>query len=424
MNKRTVFESPRTGDRVTRIDHASGLTIYVWPKEGYASGYAVFGTRYGSIDTVFDIDGKRTEVPAGIAHYLEHKLFENEDCDAFQRYAKTGASGNAFTTFDRTAYLFSCTGDIAPSLEILLDFVQSPYFTEATVEKERGIIGQEIRMYDDSPGWQVFFNLLCAMYQKHPVRTDIAGTVESISHITADLLYGCYHAFYNLHNMVLAVAGHVTPDQVEAVADRMLKPAAPFTLAPADPEEPPEVGSPRVETRMAVAAPLFYYGYKLPVRGTEPLSVKEGLIAEAALEMLVGEASPLYNRLMREGLINGSFGSEVFDGPGYAALLFGGESRDPEAVAAAIREEAARIRAEGLDPEAFQAVKNAQYGSLIMNLNDVETCGDRLMNGHFLGVDPFAEIEAAAEITAAEVAAFFNTAFDPARTVLSVVRPK
>ncbi|MBO5797439.1 MAG: insulinase family protein, partial [Clostridia bacterium] len=210
MNNHTLFHNPRTGEEVTRIDHASGLTIYVWPKPGYQSHYAVFGTHYGSIDTVFDIGGRRTEVPAGIAHYLEHKLFENEDCDAFARYAKTGANANAFTTFDRTAYLFSGSGDITPSLEILLDFVQKPYFTEETVEKERGIIGQEIRMYDDTPGWQVFFNLLRTMYQVHPVRTDIAGTVESIAKITPELLYGCYNSFYNLHNMVLSVAGNVT----------------------------------------------------------------------------------------------------------------------------------------------------------------------------------------------------------------------
>ena len=423
MNNRKDFHNPRTGESVTRIDHPSGLTIYVWPKPGYQSHYAVFGTHYGSIDTVFDIDGVRTEVPAGIAHYLEHKLFENEDCDAFARYAKTGANANAFTTFDRTAYLFSGTGDITPSLEILLDFVQNPYFTEATVEKERGIIGQEIRMYDDTPGWRVFFNLLRTMYQTHPVRTDIAGTVESIAKITPELLYGCYNAFYNLNNMVLSVAGNVTVEQVLAVADRLLKPAPAFGLSRADVGEPEEVAAPVIEQKMAVAAPLFYFGFKHPVAGTGFVSPKEGLAADALLEMLAGHSSPLYTRLMKDGLINHSFGMELFDGPGYAAFLFGGESRDPEAVAAAICDEVDRLRREGLDPDAFEAVRNALYGSAIMALNDVEDCGDALMNGHFRKLTPFEELEAAAALTIEDVEALLAHSLNRDRTVLSVIRP-
>ena len=423
MNKHTTFSSPRTGEQITRIDHASGLSIYVWPKAGYQSHYAVFGTYYGSIDTVFDINGRRTEVPAGIAHYLEHKLFENEDCDAFARYAKTGANANAFTTFDRTAYLFSGSGDITPSLEILLDFVQAPYFTEATVEKERGIIGQEIRMYDDSPGWRVFFNLLRSMYQKHPVRTDIAGTVESIAQITPELLYGCYNAFYNLHNMVLAVAGNVTVEQVEAVADRLLKPAPAWDLSRADVGEPAAVGTRRIEQSMPVAAPLFYYGFKLPVRGVATMSPKESLAADALLELLAGHASPLYTRLMQEGLINQNFGMERFDGPGYAALLFAGESRDPDAVAAAINDEVDKMRRDGVDAEAFLAVRNALYGATVMGQSGVEDCGDLLMNGHFQKIAPFAVVEAAAALTPEDVHHLLHGALNSEHTVLSVINP-
>lgn len=424
MLDRTEFCNPRTGEAVTRINHPSGLTIYVWPKEGYQSHYAVFGTYYGSIDAAFTLDGKLTEVPAGIAHYLEHKLFENEDCDAFQRYATTGADANAFTSFERTAYLFSGTGDITPSLEILLDFVQAPYFTDETVEKERGIIGQEIRMYDDAPGWRVFFNLLRSMYQTHPVRTDIAGTVESIAEITPALLYGCYNAFYNLHNMVLAVAGNVTVEQVLAVADRLLKPAPPWDLTRPDPHEPLDVGTPRIEERMTVAAPLFYFGFKHPMSGMAPLSAKEAIAGGALLEILAGHSSPLYTRLMKEGLINHSFGMELFDGPGYAAFLFGGESRDPDAVTAAICDEADRLRREGIDPAVFEAVRNALYGAAVMALNDVEDCGDQLMNGHFRKLAPFEELEATASLTLADVEAMLACSLNRDRTVLSIIRPR
>lgn len=422
MNKRTVYKNPRTGEQVVRIDHASGLPIYVWPKAGYQSCYALFGTNYGSIDTAFSVDGRAVEVPAGIAHYLEHKLFENEDCDAFVKYAKTGANANAYTTFDRTAYLFSCTGEITPSLEILLDFVQKPYFTAENVEKERGIIGQEIRMYDDSPGWRVFGNLLSAMYSRHPVRVNIAGTVESIAKITPELLYDCYRTFYNLHNMVLSVCGNVTPEEVEAVADRLLPPAPAWDFARADANEPEEVATPRVEERMAVAAPLFYYAYKLPVHGMNRIPTRKAMAANVVQEIVAGRASPLYTRLMAQGLINQSFGMELFDGPGYAALLFGGESRDPDAVAAAIREEAARIAREGIDKEAFEATKRALYGAAVMSLDDVDDCASAVMNAHFCGVGPFDEVETAATLTIEDVqeaAALLR----PDRTVLSIIRP-
>ena len=185
------YRDQRTGERCVRIDHPSGLPIFVCPKPGYQSAYAVFAVKYGSVDTAFVENGREVEVPAGIAHYLEHKLFENEDCDAFQRYARTGASANAYTSFERTAYLFSCTERLEESLEILLDFVQRPYFTEETVKKEQGIIGHEIRMCEDSPNRRVLFNLLKALYHECPVRIDIAGTVESIAEIRPELLYGC-----------------------------------------------------------------------------------------------------------------------------------------------------------------------------------------------------------------------------------------
>ena len=232
MNKPVImeFRDPKSGERCVRIDHPSGLPIFVCPKPGYQSAYAVFAVKYGSVDTTFVEDGREVEVPEGIAHYLEHKLFENEDCDAFERYAHTGASANAYTSFERTAYLFNCTGRLEESLEILLDFVQRPYFTEETVRKEQGIIGQEIRMCEDSPNRRVLFNLLKALYQNCPVRVDIAGTVESIAEITPELLYSCYRSFYNLRNMVLVVAGNVDTDTVLRVADRVLIPAPEWNL--------------------------------------------------------------------------------------------------------------------------------------------------------------------------------------------------
>ena len=203
MNKIKEINNELLGDKYFEIDHKSGLKIFVYPKVNFSSSYAIFGTKYGSIDNCFKTEGDKvyTEVPEGIAHFLEHKLFESEELDAFARYAETGASANAYTTFDKTCYLFSCSANFSSSLEILLDFVTKPYFTPETVKKEQGIIGQEIKMTNDEPGWASLFTLLKAMYKHHPVQIDIAGTTESIAEITDELLYKCYNTFYSLNNM-------------------------------------------------------------------------------------------------------------------------------------------------------------------------------------------------------------------------------
>ena len=254
----------QVGDSYYQVEHPSGLTVLLYPKEHCSTTYAIFGTRYGSIDNCFQRSDEAgpESVPEGIAHYLEHKLFESEEGDAFERFSKTGASANAFTSFESTCYLFSTTDQVYQSLEILLDFVQSPYFTEETVRKEQGIIGQEIKMYDDDPQWRVMFNYLKAMYRSHPIREDIAGTVESIAKITPELLYRCYNTFYNLGNMVLAIAGNFQVDKALAVCDKMLKPAAPVTVQRVFPQEPDTIVQPVVEERLSVASPLFQFGFK------------------------------------------------------------------------------------------------------------------------------------------------------------------
>jgi predicted Zn-dependent peptidase len=216
MNHQEIFTSPNGLQSCHYIRHSTGLDIYIMQMPDFHSAYALFGTRYGSVNTMFRLDGEKdfVQVPEGIAHFLEHKLFENEDTGAFEQYAKTGAIANAYTSFDRTAYLFMCSENFNPSLEILLNFVQNPYFTQETVDKEQGIIAQEIRMNQDDPNWKLFFNSLKSMYHHHPVRIDIAGTVESIQKIDADLLYRCYHTFYNLHNMTLCIAGNVKTEEI------------------------------------------------------------------------------------------------------------------------------------------------------------------------------------------------------------------
>ena len=419
------IENERTGDCYFIGKHPSGLEVFLYPKEKNNSTYAVFGTKYGSIDNCFKIQKESTvhHVPAGIAHYLEHKLFESKDGDAFEQFAKTGASANAYTSFDMTCFLFSCTENVYESLKILLDFVQTPYFTEQTVQKEQGIIGQEIKMYEDDPQWRVLFNLLDALYLKHPVRIDIAGTVQSIAQITPELLYQCYHTFYNLHNMVLCVAGDIQPERVAGICDQMLKPSQPIQIDRIFEEEPAHIAKARVEQKLSVGVPLFELGFKEIVNGRRP-STKQVAETEILLEALSSSASPLYRRLLDADLINeASFGNEYFEGTGYASVIFSGESKDPERVAQEIKKEIANVRSGGFDRQVFERAKRSVYGKNIASLNHVGSIANSIVSLTFAGRELFDYIDAIAEADMDSVLARLETQLRPELCSLSIVLP-
>ncbi|MBR5773578.1 MAG: insulinase family protein [Clostridia bacterium] len=411
-------------ERYYSIKHKSGLAVYVMPKEGYKSCCAVFGTKYGSIDTMFrqSRDEEFVTVPEGIAHFLEHKLFESEELDAFARYAQTGACANAYTSFDKTCYYFTCTDNFDKSLEILLDFVTSPYFTQQTVEKEQGIIAQEIKMYDDAPGWRVFFNLLGALYHNHPVKIDIAGTTDSIAQIDKDLLYKCYNTFYNLRNMVLCVSGNVKPEQVMEIVDRLITDEAPLcSLERKMPDEPREVVKSLVTAELDVKSPVFAFGYKDECEGEKTL--KETLEMQVLLEAVAGTSSELYKRLFDMKLINDSFDFEYFCGNGYAAVLFQGESSSPEAVAQEIKAEIERLQKKGIDEQAFESARKLHYGRAIMNMGDVEHIANELVSCHFEGCGLFEDIEIYRSMTLTTIQSRLEKVFSSDYTALSVVNP-
>lgn len=415
------IKSKLVGDSYYKINHPSGLTIYVYPKEGYNSAYAIFGTRYGSINTCFSVDeGKKITVPDGIAHYLEHKLFESEDGDAFVRYAKTGANANAYTSFDKTCYLFSCTDKFDESLEILLDFVQQPYFTAQTVAKEQGIIGQEIKMYDDSPEWRVMFNMLENMYKNHPVKIDIAGTVESIAQITAEKLYEVYNVFYNLNNMVLCVSGNITVEQVLKTADKMLKPCEKHEIKNYFEDEPYEICEPYVEQSFPVSMPLFNLGFK--ESGEKQLDSETLAHTDIMLSMIASTTSKLYQNLMDANLINSSFSYELFEGPGYCSVIFGGESRAPRQAAEMIKQYISRLKKDGLDKDDFDIAKKAVYGDIVSSLNSVSSISNAVADYHFCGNELFSYIDAVANTTFEDVEERLNNMLDVNNCTLSVVK--
>lgn len=417
-------KSSRLGDKYFSVEHSSGLKVFVYPKKGYNSTYAIIGTKYGSINTSFKSCGKCeiTKVPDGIAHYLEHKLFESEEGDAFSKYAKTGASANAYTSFDMTCYLFSCTQKFEESLKILLDLIQSPYFTDENVEKERGIIGQEIKMYDDDPSWRVMFNLLSAMYHNHPVKFDIAGTIESISQINPENLYKCYNDFYNPNNMVLCVAGNVNPEEVFRIVDELIKPNENKVPECIFPDEPYNVVTDRVEQHFEIAMPMFQLGFKEKVR-KERLTDEQLAQTDIILQSLASKSSKLYKKLLDENLINDSFGYEYFEGVGYAATIFSGESKDPDKVAKIIKEAVEEFHKKGIDKKEFERAKKLVYGRNVAMVNSPENISNAIMNLTFADRELFHAIECIANTTLEQVNDRLKNQLDNKNSSLSVVLP-
>ena len=424
MNKE-ILTNERLGEQYIRVVHPSGLTILLCPMPDFATTYALFGTNYGSVDNCFktDPEAEFTKLPDGIAHFLEHKLFESEDGDAFSLFAETGASANAYTSFDKTCYLFSCTDAFIPSLKALLTFVQAPYFTQQTVEKEQGIIGQEIRMYEDSPGWQVTFQLLEALYHDNPVKVDIAGTVESIAQIDADLLYRCYHTFYNLSNMVLSIAGKFDPDEALAVIEENLKPAEPKPIFFPPYTEPAEPVTSFAQREMDVSMPLFQLGFKIPPEEEPAAFLRQQYELELFHELLAGTTSSFYEEMLRRGIINVNFCSEVFAGRGFLTSMFGGESEDPAALQQALLARIQEVRERGLDPADFQCAKNAMYGRMVRGLNDVENVATAMLNARMSGVELFDTVEIAASVTLEDVERRLCQ-LTPDVMALSVIRPR
>ena len=419
------LDFPRVGERMYREVLENGLHVFVFPKPEFQKSYAFFATNYGGMDLRFCLDGTWHDTPAGVAHYLEHKMFDTKEGNALQELAANGASPNAFTSNAITGYYFESTEKFEENLRILLSFVSVPYFTKESVDKEQGIIGQEIGMIEDDPDWKVFMNLMAALYRNHPVRVSVAGSVESISHITADTLYACHKAFYDPANMVLCVAGPVDPVHICEVAREILpRQAGPIAAKDYGPKEEPHAAQALAEERMAVSTPIFQLGYKGDPAQTGEDRLRQQLVGELALEALLGNSTPLYARLYRAGLINQSFAYGYESYPGCAFLCAGGESRDPEAVRDAVAAEAARVGREGLDGALWQRVKKGVYGNKVRGLNSFENLCVGQAQAFFSGSDflDFARLFQAIEKEEAE--ALIAAWVTEERTALSVVRPK
>ena len=415
----------RIGEEVFRATLPNGLPVYIVPKKGFSRKYALFATRYGGMDMRFEKDGQWLDTPAGIAHYLEHKMFDTEEGNALQELAKNGAEPNAFTSNAITCYYFDATEKFYESLEILLSFVSVPYFTDESVQKEQGIIAQEIGMIEDNPEWQVYKQLMQALYHTSPARTPVAGSVESISHITAQTLYDCHKAFYTPANMCLVVVGDVKPERIIASANQIL-PAKSGPLIRRDygAEEELTAAEHLVSAAMEVSMPTFLVGFKCPPQHGGEQQHRFTAIGELACDVLMGESSPLYARLYAEGLINGSFGAAFDLLPGASYVYAGGDSKDPQAVAEAILAEAQRLVSQGVDGDYYRRVVNANFGAALKALNSFESIAVSMAEGCFQGYDPYRFPEVYDSITVEDVLDFLRQNMTRDHMALSVITPK
>ena len=415
----------RIGEEVFHTTLPNGLPVYIVPKKGFLRKYALFATCYGGMDMRFEKDGQWLDTPAGIAHYLEHKMFDTEEGNALQELAKNGAEPNAFTSNAITCYYFDATEKFYESLEILLSFVSIPYFTDESVQKEQGIIGQEIGMIEDNPEWQVYKQLMQALYHTSPARTPVAGSVESISHITAQTLYDCHKAFYTPANMCLVVVGDVKPERIIAAANQIL-PAKSGPLIRRDygAEEELTAAEHFVTAAMEVSMPTFLVGFKCPPQHGGEEQHRFTAIGELACDVLMGESSPLYARLYAEGLINGSFGAAFDLLPGASYVYAGGDSKDPQAVAEAILAEAQRLVSQGVDGDYYRRVVNANFGAALKALNSFESIAVSMAEGCFQGYDPYRFPEVYDSITVEDVLDFLRQNMTRDHMALSVITPK
>ena len=403
----------------------NGLPLYVIPKPGYRKTYAAFAANYGGADRNFTLNGIPVETPAGVAHYLEHKMFDTPEGDALMRLNATGANPNAFTSEAMTAYYFECTRSFAENLRTLLSFVSVPYFTEESVRREQGIIAQEIRMYEDNPDHVVYTNLMRSLYAHSPLRDSVAGTVESIARITPQTLYDCHKVFYHPSNMALCVVGDVDPRQVEDIAREML-PGDPGPIPGRDygPEEGFAPIRPLVERHMEVAAPIFIAGAKLGPMKTGAEGLRERIVAGLALRCLCGRSSPFYLDHYSSGLINSTFGCDLDYAAGQTTFAFDGESKDPKAVLEAMVRELERVAREGLDAALFQRQKTASFGGRIRALGNFQGMAISQIEGCFAGYQPLDSFALMESVTCDDASAWLRENLRPERLALSIIYPK
>lgn len=425
-----IIENSKVKEKVYIEKLDNGLTVMIIPKKGVQKKYMIWGTNYGSNDNEFIVPGEqeKTTVPNGVAHFLEHKMFEQENgTNSLDVLTSLGVDANAYTTNDHTAYLFECTDNFYEAMDELMDYVQHPYFTDENVEKEKGIIGQEIMMYDDYPEWRVYLNAMEAMYHNNPIKIDIVGTIETISKIDKEILYKCYETFYNPSNMAMVICGDFEPEKlIEEVKKRLIDKKSNGKIERIFQEEPEEIVKEKIEQKLEVSQPLYTIGIKDKIDNVENSNktdiVKKHIAIEILLNIIMGRSSKLYKELYNEGLIYSGASLDYEFSKTYAHILIAGQSTDPEKLYEKFKLRVKELKENGIDENDFERNKKMIYGGYVKEYNDVTDIARMFLADYFKGINSFDYIEEINSINVEYLNQVLKDVFKENKMVLSIVK--
>lgn len=425
-----IIENSKVKEKIYIEKLDNGLTVMIIPKPGVQKKYMIWGTNYGSNDNEFIVPGEqeKTTVPNGVAHFLEHKMFEQENgTNSLDVLTALGTEANAYTTNDHTAYLFECTDNFYEAMDELMDYVQHPYFTDENVEKEKGIIGQEIMMYDDYPEWRVYLNAMEAMYHNNPIKIDIVGTIETISKIDKEILYKCYETFYNPSNMAMVICGDFEPEKlIEEVKKRLIDKKSNGKIERIFQEEPEEIVKEKIEQKLEVSQPLYTIGIKDKIDNVENSNktdiVKKHIAIEILLNIIMGRSSKLYKELYNEGLIYSGASLDYEFSKTYAHILIAGQSTDPEKLYEKFKLRVKELKGNGIDENDFERNKKMIYGGYVKEYNDVTDIARMFLADYFKGINSFDYIEEINSINVEYLNQVLKDVFKENKMVLSIVK--
>lgn len=426
--KMKIIESLKIKEKEYIETLDNGMTVIIIPKPGLDKKYIIWGTHFGSIDNRFIMPNSKEEVfiPDGVAHFLEHKMFEQPDgSNSLDTLMALGLNANAYTTNDHTAYLFECTDNFYEGLDELMDYVQHPYFTEENVEKEKGIIGQEIKMYDDEPSWRLYMNAMDCIYKENPIKIDIAGSVESISKITPDVLYKCYNTFYNPSNMTMVVCGDFNPENLlEEIKKRILPHEKQGTIKRIYPKKENEINKPYKEEQMEVSLPLFAIGFKDAIENNKEEIVKRHIAIEILLNMIIGKSSEGYKELYEQGILLVEPDMDYEFSNEYAHVLISGQSNNPEKVKEKIRNVIGKYKIDGINEEHFNRISKKVYGDYVVEYNNVGDISRMFLSDKMKGINSFDYIEKYNSVTKEYTEEIMKNVFKEENMVMSVITGK
>ena len=424
-----IIESLKLREKAYIEKLENGMTVIIIPKPELDKKYVIWGTHFGSIDNRFIMPETKEEVfiPDGVAHFLEHKMFEQPDgTNSLDTLMAMGIDANAYTTNDHTAYLFECTDNFYEGLDELMDYVQHPYFTEENVEKEKGIIAQEIKMYDDEPGWRLYINAMDCMYKENPIKIDIAGSVESISKINPDVLYKCYNTFYNPSNMIMVVCGNFKPEEMlEEIKRRLLPHKKQEEIKRIYPEKEKVINKKYNEQEMEVSIPLFAFGIKdVEDNSNKEELVKKHIAIEILLNMIIGKSSDAYKELYNEGILLSEPDLDYEFSDEYAHILISGQSKNPEKVRSKLEEEIEKYKINGINEENFSRISKKVYGDYVVEYNNVGDIARMFLADKMKGINSFDYIEKYTAVTKEYAEDVLKNVFKKENMVMSVIKSR